>query len=176
MWLRLSLKLLCFAIRTSWMSESSALLCKMIVIASPSVGDLLTCRHRNQDEGPRAYIETTLNSVLSATEVHHFMIDKVPPYKYLSGGISFIPSIPRNSVNSTLPSSLHVISELTLYRMERSYVHSCGNWPKWNSVALKGTTMEYARFLIKSTSYAKTLRIAETFRPLLSFSLSRVKE
>ncbi|KAK2767650.1 hypothetical protein FQN54_003808 [Arachnomyces sp. PD_36] len=56
----------------------------------------------NYDEGPRAYIETASHSSLSSAEIHRFMADKVTPYKYLSGGISFLPSIPRNSLYGDL--------------------------------------------------------------------------
>ncbi|TGO23879.1 hypothetical protein BPAE_0118g00060 [Botrytis paeoniae] len=67
-----------------------------------------------QDEGPRAYIVTAPKSALSATEVNHFMVDKIAPYKYLSGGISFIPSIPRNSNGKILREQLRELAKMEL--------------------------------------------------------------
>ncbi|KAE8135137.1 4-coumarate-CoA ligase 1 [Aspergillus pseudotamarii] len=68
----------------------------------------------NQDEGPRAYIETTTHSVLSSTDIHQFMVDKVAPYKYLSGGVSFIPRIPRNVNGKILRAELRELAKKEL--------------------------------------------------------------
>ncbi|KAJ5752257.1 4-coumarate-CoA ligase 1, partial [Penicillium odoratum] len=51
----------------------------------------------NHDEGPWAYVQRSPRSVLSAADIDLFMLDKVAPYKYITGGVSFVPSIPRNS-------------------------------------------------------------------------------
>ncbi|KAF7927079.1 hypothetical protein EAE99_005410 [Botrytis elliptica] len=67
-----------------------------------------------QDEGPRAYIVTAPESALSATEVNHFMADKIAPYKYLSGGISFIPSIPRNLSGKIMREQLRELAKMEL--------------------------------------------------------------
>ncbi|KAJ5203618.1 4-coumarate-CoA ligase 1 [Penicillium cinerascens] len=68
----------------------------------------------NQDEGPRAYIQTADHSSLSSTEIHRFMVDKVAPYKYLSGGVSFIPRIPRNSNGKILRAELRELAKKEL--------------------------------------------------------------
>ncbi|KAF7887545.1 hypothetical protein EAF00_009839 [Botryotinia globosa] len=79
-----------------------------------------------QDEGPRAYIVTAPESALSATEVHHFMADKIAPYKYLSGGISFIPSIPRNLNGKIMREQLRELAKMELGYSKGHYhgIHS----------------------------------------------------
>ncbi|KAK6602667.1 AMP-binding enzyme [Botrytis cinerea] len=67
-----------------------------------------------QDEGPRAYIVTAPESALSAAEVNNFMVDKIAPYKYLSGGISFIPSIPRNLSGKIIREQLREMAKMEL--------------------------------------------------------------
>ncbi|TGO40491.1 hypothetical protein BHYA_0036g00240 [Botrytis hyacinthi] len=67
-----------------------------------------------QDEGPRAYIVTAPESALSAAEVNHFMADKIAPYKYLSGGISFIASIPRNLSGKIMREQLRELAKMEL--------------------------------------------------------------
>ncbi|KAG4031671.1 hypothetical protein MFRU_008g00360 [Monilinia fructicola] len=79
----------------------------------------------NQDEGPRAYIVKAVNSVLSVTDVHHFIIDKVAPYKYLSGGVSFIPNIPRNSNGKILRVQLRELAKTELGHSQGHY-HGIG--------------------------------------------------
>jgi hypothetical protein len=88
------------------------------------------------------------------------MADKVAPYKYLSGGISFIPSIPRNQVNDKTSLSLDSTLELILCRMERSYVQSFENWLKWILVAQGVTTTEYAQLILLRYIHLRPLRFS----------------
>ncbi|KAF7918262.1 uncharacterized protein EAE98_009874 [Botrytis deweyae] len=74
-----------------------------------------------QDEGPRAYIVTAPESALSATEVNQFMADKIAPYKYLSGGISFIPSIPRNLSGKIMREQLRELAKMELVYSKGHY-------------------------------------------------------
>ncbi|OOF98442.1 hypothetical protein ASPCADRAFT_165017 [Aspergillus carbonarius ITEM 5010] len=71
----------------------------------------------NEDEGPRAYIQTFPKTSVSAEEIHQLISEKLPPYKRLSGGISFIEKIPRNASGKVLRSELRqlAISELGDY-------------------------------------------------------------
>ncbi|KAF7590508.1 hypothetical protein BBP40_002805 [Aspergillus hancockii] len=68
----------------------------------------------NQDEGPRAYIQRAPNSNLSVAEVHEFLAEKVTPHKYLSGGVSFTPKIPRNSNGKIVRLQLRETAKLEL--------------------------------------------------------------
>ncbi|KAJ5628457.1 hypothetical protein N7490_010685 [Penicillium lividum] len=65
----------------------------------------------NHDEGPRAYIQRTPRSVLSAADIDLFMLDKVAPYKYITGGVSFVPSIPRNSNGKVMRAKLRELAK-----------------------------------------------------------------
>ncbi|GKZ32618.1 hypothetical protein AbraIFM66950_002136 [Aspergillus brasiliensis] len=71
----------------------------------------------NEDEGPRAYIQTYPKTSVSAEEIHELISEKLPPYKRLSGGLSFIEKIPRNASGKVLRSELRqiAISELGDY-------------------------------------------------------------
>ena len=71
------------------------------------------------------------------------MVDKVAPYKYLSGGVSFIPRIPRNVVSGLPFFHPHKV-KLKRDRMVKSYVQSCESWPERNLGAPWVTTMEFA--------------------------------
>ncbi|KAF5875161.1 putative 4-coumarate- ligase 1 protein [Botrytis fragariae] len=70
--------------------------------------------HKYQDEGPLAYIVAAPESALSATEVNHLTVDKIAPYKYLSGGISFIPIIPRNFSGKIMRKQLRELAKMEL--------------------------------------------------------------
>lgn len=92
----------CFSIRASAMLGLLELQCKpLCAILGESTN---SCR--NEDEGPRAYIQTFPKTSVSAEEIHQLISEKLPPYKRLSGGISFIEKIPRNAVRPTDPLSL----------------------------------------------------------------------
>ncbi|BCR96786.1 uncharacterized protein AKAW2_30105S [Aspergillus luchuensis] len=68
---------------------------------------------RNEDEGPRAYIQTYPKTSVSAEEIHELISEKLPPYKRLSGGLSFIEKIPRNAV-CTIPCHCIVLHDLQI--------------------------------------------------------------
>lgn len=69
----------------------------------PAVGDVAVVGfpHEKSGEVPRAFI-VTKDSKLTAEEVKNFMVDKVSEYKYLEGGVQFVPSIPKNSSGKIL--------------------------------------------------------------------------
>lgn len=102
------------------------------------------------DEGPRAYVVPWEPGTLSTEEVANFLVGKVSPYKYLTGGVSFMEKIPRNAV-----SYHHLIYKIQRVkvqvltfifqsnRQERSFVTSSGIWPRKNWATPVTTTASY---------------------------------
>ncbi|PYH95648.1 acetyl-CoA synthetase-like protein [Aspergillus ellipticus CBS 707.79] len=64
----------------------------------------------NEDEGPRAYIQTSPKTTVTAAEIYELVSEKLPPYKRLSGGLSFIEKIPRNASGKVLRSDLRLLA------------------------------------------------------------------
>ena len=70
----------------------------------PEIVDAAVIGKLDEDSGelPYAFIVKRSNSTLTEVDVHSFLNSRISPFKRLTGGISFVDSIPKSPTGKVL--------------------------------------------------------------------------